>query len=178
MRKVIVSEFVSLDGVIEAPMWTFPYWNDEIAAFKLNELFSVDALLLGRLTYEGFAATWPSRTDEQGYAERMNSLPKYVVSTTLEKTDWNNSHIIKANVAEEIARLKQQPGQDILIFGSEQLMHSLMPHHLIDQYHLLIYPLVLGKGTRLFREETETTLKLADSKQFSSGVTALIYQQA
>src|SRR5688500_16289938 len=137
MRKVIVSEFVSLDGVIEEPMWTGPYWNDEIAKFKFSELFSVDALLLGRNTYEGFAQAWPDQTDEQGYADRMNGMPKYVVSTTLQNAEWNNSHVISANVAEEVAKLKQEPGQDILIFGSGKLAESLLEAGLVDQYNLL-----------------------------------------
>ena len=176
MRKVIVSEFLSLDGVIQEPMWTFPYWNDEIAKFKFDELFAIDALLLGRVTYEGFAAAWPGRTDEQGYADRMNGLPKHVVSTTLEKAEWNNSHLIKANVAEAVSKLKQQPGQDILIFGSGKLIETLIEHNLVDQYHLLVYPIVLGSGQRLFEDGTNTKLKLSDTKTFSSGVVALIYQ--
>jgi dihydrofolate reductase len=174
MRKVIVSEFMSLDGVIHEPMWTAPYWNDEIADFKFNELFSIDELLLGRVTYEGFAQAWPGRTDEQGYADRMNNMPKHVVSTTLDKAEWNNSRIIRANVAEAVTRLKQQPGQDILIFGSGRLAAWLIEHDLIDQYHLLVYPVVLGSGQRLFG--TRTNLKLVESKRFSSGVAALIYQ--
>ena len=104
MRKIVVAEFVTLDGVLEDPQnWSFPYWNDEIGKFKHDELFASDAQLLGRVTYEGFAAAWPSRTDEEGYADRLNSLPKYVVSTTLETAEWNNSHLVKENVAEEIS---------------------------------------------------------------------------
>ncbi len=178
MRKVVVSEFVSLDGVIHEPMWTFAYWTDEIAQFKYDELFSSDALLLGRMTYEGFAQAWPGRTDEQGYADRMNGLPKYVVSTTLDRAEWNNSHLIKANVAEEVSKLKQQPGQDILIFGSGKLLQTLMQYDLIDQYHLLIYPVVLGSGQRLFEDGSNAKLKLAETQTFSSGVVALVYQPA
>jgi dihydrofolate reductase len=177
MRKVIVSEFVSLDGVVEAPdKWSFPYWNDDIEKFKYDELFATDALLLGRVTYQGFAAAWPSITEEQGYADRMNSLPKSVVSTTLETVEWNNSRLIRANVAEQVSRLKQHPGQDILVFGSPTLVQSLIPHNLIDQYHLLVYPVVLGSGKRLFGDGSNTALKLADTKTFGSGVVALIYQ--
>jgi dihydrofolate reductase len=160
------------------PMWTTPYWNDEIAQFKYTELFGVDALLLGRVTYNGFAAAWPGRTDEQGYADRMNNLPKYVVSKTLQKADWNNSHIIKTNVADEVRQLKQQPGQDILIFDSGALTRSLMTADLVDQYNLLVYPLVLGKGGRLFEVGNDVKLKLVESQAFSSGVVALIYQPA
>jgi dihydrofolate reductase len=179
MRKVIVSEFTTLDGVIEAPnKWSFPYWNDEIAQFKHSELFAVDALLLGRVTYEGFASAWPGRTDEQGYADRMNSLPKYVVSTTLKTVDWNNSRLIKGNIAEEVARLKQESGQDVLVFGSGALAHTLLQSNLIDQYHLLVYPIVTGSGQRLFRDGGSAALKLVDTQTFSSGVVLLVYQSA
>jgi dihydrofolate reductase len=185
MRKIIVSEFVSLDGVMEGPGpvdefklagWTMPYWSEEIGKYKFDELFASDALLLGRVTYQGFAAAWPSRTDEQGFADRMNSLPKFVVSTTLKKVGWNNSRLIKENVAEEVSKLKQQPGHDILIAGSSALVHTLMPHDLIDEYRLLVYPVVLGSGKRLFRDGSNTTLKLVETKTFSSGVVLLCYQ--
>ncbi len=185
MRKVIASEFVSLDGVVEDPGgaekfkhggWTVPYWNDEIAKFKQDELFAIDALLLGRATYQAFAAAWPARTDEQGYADRMNNLPKYVVSTTLGKAEWNNSHLIKAKVAQEVAGLKEQPGQDVLIFGSGTLVQSLMHDNLVDEYRLLVYPVVLGSGKRLFKDGSSAALKLVDTKAFDSGVMALIYQ--
>jgi dihydrofolate reductase len=176
MRKVVVAEFLSLDGVMEEPAWTFPYWNDEIARFKYDELFTSDAHLLGRVTYQGFAAAWPSRKDEGGFADRMNSLPKYVVSTTLEKAEWNNSHLIKKDVVEEISRLKQQPGQNILVAGSATLVKTLIEHDLVDEYHLLIYPVVLGQGKRLFKDGVKTTLKMVETKSFSSGVVAHIYQ--
>jgi dihydrofolate reductase len=176
MRRIILSEFVSLDGVMEEPAWTAPYWSDEIARFKFDELFAVDALLLGRVTYQGFAAAWPGRTDEQGYSERMNNLPKYAVSTTLDHLDWNNSTLIKANIFEEISNLKQQSGQDVLIFGSGQLANWLIQKDLIDQYHLLVYPIILGRGKRLFQNGSTSPLKLVESKSFRSGVTALIYQ--
>src|SRR5205085_8006346 len=125
MRNVIATEYVTLDGVIEEPGWTTPYWNDEIAKFKFDELFASDALLLGRVTYQGFAEAWPSMTDEQGFADRMNSLPKYVASTTLEEAEWNAS-LIKGNVVEEVSKLKQQPGQNLLVYGSGELVHALM----------------------------------------------------
>lgn len=185
MRKVVVSEFVSLDGVMEDPGgaekfehggWTIPYWHDEIGQFKFDELFASDALLLGRVTYQGFAAAWPSMTDEAGFADRMNSLPKYVVSTTLDKVEWNNSRLIKGNVAAEVAKLKQQPGQDILVAGSGELIQTLMQHGLIDEYRLLVYPVVLGSGKRLFKDGSKANLKLVSTKQFSSGVAALSYQ--
>ena len=113
MGKIVVTEFMSLDGVIDEPQtWSFPYWNDEIAQYKTDELFASGAQLLGRVTYEGFAAAWPSRTG--AFADRMNELPKYVVSTTLAAASWNNSHLINGDVAHAVSQLKQQPGQDIL----------------------------------------------------------------
>jgi len=128
------------------------------------------------VTYQGFAAAWPSRTDEQGFSDRMNNLPKYVVSTTLQTVEWNNSHLIKQNIAEEISRLKQQAGQDILVAGSATLVNTLIKHDLVDEYHLLIYPIVVGGGKRLFQEGSKTPLKLIEAKSFSSGVVAHIYQ--
>ena len=174
MGKVILSMYLSLDGVMENPAWTRPYWNDEIAAFKFDELFASDALLLGRVTYQGFAEAWPSMTDEQGFADRMNSLPKYVASRTLNEATWN-AILIKDNIAEEVARLKQQPGQELLIFGSGDFVHTLMEHALIDEYRLLVYPVVLGSGKRLFTDGSNATLELVDTKVFSSGVVALTY---
>jgi len=185
MGKVIVSEFVSLDGVMEDPGgaekfehggWTMPYGNEEIGKFKFDELFAGGAFLLGRVTYQGFAAAWPSRTDEAGFADRMNSLPKYVVSTTLEELKWNNSRLIKGNIAEEVSKLKQEVGQDILIAGSGTLVQTLMQHDLIDEYRLLVYPVVLGSGKRLFRDGSNTTLRLVETKTFSSGVVLLRYE--
>src|SRR5829696_6776681 len=179
MSKIVVSEFVALDGVMEAPNeWQFPFWHDEMGQYKFEELFASDALLLGRVTYEGFAAAWPSMTDEAGFADRMNSLPKYVASTTLDDAEWNAS-LIKENVAEEVARLKQQPGQDILIYGSADLVHTLMQHDLIDEYRLMVFPVVLGSGKRLFQEGSGTkVLRLVDTKTTSTGVALLTYEPA
>ena len=177
MRKLVVSEFVTLDGVAEEPgKWSFPFWNEEIGKFKFDELFSSDALLLGRVTYQGFAKAWPSMIDEAGYGKRMNSFSKHVVSRTLEKLDWNNSHLIKENVVEEVSRLKQQRGQNILLYGSANLVHTLMQHNLIDEYHLMVYPIVLGIGKRLFDGASSATLKLLEAQTFSSGVVVLTYQ--
>ena len=187
MRKVVVSEFVTLDGVMEDPGgaeksahggWTWPYSNQENEKFKFDELFAGDALLLGRVTYQGFAAAWPSMTDEMGFAGRMNSLPKYVVSTTLKTVEWNNSILIKGDVAAEVSSLKQQPGQDILVFGSGTLVHTLLQHDLIDEYRLLVYPVVLGSGKRLFADGSGTALKLTETKAFTTGVVLLTYQPA
>jgi dihydrofolate reductase len=156
--------------------WTLPYWNEEIGKVKFDELFASDALLLGRVTYQGFAAAWPSVTDEAGFADRMNSLPKVVVSTTLEEVEWNNSRLIKGNVAEEVSKLKHEVGQDILIAGSGALVQTLMQHDLIDDYRLLVYPVVLGSGKRLFQDGSKTTLRLVETKTFRSGVVLLHYQ--
>ncbi|MHB8578001.1 MAG: dihydrofolate reductase family protein, partial [Dehalococcoidia bacterium] len=133
--------------------------------------------LLGRVTYQGFAAAWPTMTGTGDFGEKMNSIPKFVVSTTLEKVEWNNSRLIKGNVAEEVSRLKQQPGQDILLAGSGELVQSLMQHDLIDEYRFMVHPILLGSGKRLFRDGSDTTvLKLVETKTFSSGVVVLAYQ--
>lgn len=175
--KLVVTEYITLDGVMEAPNeWFFPYWSDEIAKFKLDELLATDVHLLGRVTYTGFAGAWPSQTDKAGFADRMNSLPKYVVSKTMEKAEWNNSTIIKDNIVEEVSKLKKQPGQDILVAGSATLVQILMAHDLVDEYRLLTYPVVLGKGKRLFKDGSIAALKLVESKSFSSGVVLLCYQ--
>jgi dihydrofolate reductase len=175
MRKVVVTEFVSLDGVMEEPRWTFKYWNDEIAKFKGEESSASDALLLGRVTYQGFAAAWPESKDEG--ADYFNSVRKYVVSKTLEEPlEWNNSTLIKDNIVELITNFKQQDGQDITVHGSATLVQTLMQHDLVDRYRLLVYPVVVGKGKRLFEEGTAATLKLLESQSFSSGVVALVYE--
>lgn len=176
MRKLIVTEFMSLDGVIENPMWTLKYWNDEIAAFKGEETSSNQPILLGRVTYEGFAASWPNRTDEDPGAPYFNGTRKYVVSTTLDKAEWNNSTLIKSDVVEEIRKLKQQAGPDIVVHGSANLVQTLVRHDLVDVFRLLVYPVVLGKGQRLFEEGTQAALKLVETRSFSSGVAALIYE--
>lgn len=186
MRKLVATEYLTLDGVMEAPGnetslgerggWSFLFSGDEHRQFKFDELSASDALLLGRVTYEIFAASWPSVRGE--FAERMNSLPKYVVSTTLQKAEWNNSHLIRdpANVVEEVTKLKQQPGKDILLCGSADLVHMLRQHNLIDEYRIMVYPIVLGAGKRLFKDGNNTTLKLVKSQTFQSGVVVLTYQ--
>ena len=179
MRKVVVSEFVTLDGIMEDPRWTFQFPpSEDYLKVKLDELFTSDALLLGRVTYDGFAAAWPSmQKDPAGYADRMNSLPKYVVSTTLKEPKWNNSTTIKQNMKEEISRLKQEQGQgNILIFGSRDLVDSLVRYNLVDEFGLWVYPLVHGKGKRLFKDGTSMNLKLLEAKQFASGVALLRYE--
>ncbi len=175
MREIVVTEFVSLDGVMEEPRWTFKYWNDEIAKFKDEESSASDALLLGRMTYQGFAVAWPESKDEG--ADYFNSVRKYVVSKTLEEPlEWNNSTLIKDDIVEEITKLKRQDGKDITVHGSATLVQTLMQHDLVDRYRLLVYPVVVGEGKRLFKEGIPATLKLLRSQSFSSGVVALVYE--
>ena len=177
MRKVIATEYLTLDGVMENPMWSAPYWGEDIAQFKLDELLASDALLMGRVTYEDFARAWPGRTDEQGFAQRMNSLPKHVVTATLTQFDWDNSHPIRQNMAEEITRLREQEGQAVLLSGSAQLVRSLMANDLIDEYRFLVFPVVLGGGKRLFDSgAAPTNLKLMEARSFASGATLLRYE--
>jgi dihydrofolate reductase len=188
MRKVIASEFVSVDGVMEDPSWTFQFASEEQERFKFDELAASDALLLGRTTYEGFAAAWPNmmeqyegpRRAELGeYADLMNGYPKHVVTTTLEEARWNNSTIIRENVAEEVLKLKRQPGKDVLIFGSADLVNALMRHDLIDEFRLMVFPMVVGKGKRLFGGGIdEMVLELVDTEMFGSGVVVLTYRPA
>lgn len=187
MGKVVVSEYVTLDGVMQDPGggegfehggWSFQFWSEESAKFKFDELFASDALLLGRVTYQGFAAAWPTMAGTGEYGDRMNSLPKYVVSTTLQEVTWNAS-LINGNIAEEVSRLKQQPGQDMLVFGSGELVQTLMQHDLIDEYRLMVHPVVLGSGKRLFRDgSAPQVFRLVETKAFSSGIVVLSYQPA
>ncbi len=175
MRNVVVTEFLSLDGVMEEPAWTFKYWNDEIAKFKGDESAAGDALLLGRVTYQGFAAAWPESKDAG--AAYFNSVRKYVVSRTLdEPLAWHNSTLINGDIVAAVTDLKQQAGKDIVVHGSATLVQTLMEHDLVDRYRLLVYPLVLGNGKRLFSEGIPATLKLLESRAFSSGVVAVVYE--
>ena len=192
VRKVIVSEFVALDGVIENPSWTFRFTGEEQQKYKFDELSASDALLLGRVTYEEFAAAWPRMTEQAGelsasdalllgrYADMMNGYPKYVASTTLEELlEWNNSALIEGDVTEEVSKLKRQPGKDILIFGSGNLVNTLMRHDLIDEYRLMIFPIIVGSGQRFFADGIdEMVLELDDTETFGSGVVVLTYRPA
>jgi dihydrofolate reductase len=185
MRKVVASELMSLDGVMESPEeWHFPYFNDEMGEAIGAAMAAADAMLLGRVTYQEFAAFWPSQNSEssedQEFADYMNNTPKFVVSTTLEEPlEWNNSTLIKGDVAEEVTRLKQQPGGDISITGSGTLVRSLMAEDLLDELRLMVHPLVVGRGKRLFEEGgDQKALKLVDSKTFGTGVLYLTYQPA
>jgi len=176
MSKIIVTEFLSLDGVMEEPAWSLIYWNDAIAKFKKDELFASNAHLLGRVTYQGFAAAWPDHKDEEGFADRMNSLPKYVISSTLEKGEWPGTTVIRKDVPNEIAALKELPGQDLLVAGSSILVQTLIQHNLVDEYHLLVYPVLLGKGKRLFTDGIgKHDLRLIEMKSMGSGVVLLVY---
>ena len=180
MRKIVVSEFVSLDGVMGDPRWTFQFPSEDRDKFKFEELAASDALLLGRVTYEGFAAAWPNMLEQTGeYGAWMNGYPKYVVSTTLEEAGWNNSTIINENVVEEVSNLKKQPGKDILVFGSGELVNTLMEHDLVDEYRLMVFPVVVGGGKRLFENASdEKALKLIETETFASGAVVLSYGPA
>jgi dihydrofolate reductase len=176
MRKLIVANPVTLDGVMEAPeRWQHPFHSEAVERAIVDQISGMGALLLGRVTYEIFAATWPSQTGAM--FERLNALPKYVVSTTLDEPTWENSTVIRENVPAEVASLKQQPGKDILTLGSADLVHTLRQHDLVDEYRLLVYPVVFGSGKRLFENGiAPTTLRLIDAKPFDVGAVLLTYE--
>jgi dihydrofolate reductase len=186
MRALKVIEYVTLDGVIEDPGpsgdfkhrgWTVPYWNEEMAASQTKELFTSDALLLGRVTYEEFAAAWPLRSGD-AFTDKMNSMKKFVVShDPAKRLEWNATRL-EGDAVEAVKRLKQERGDDILIYGSSALVRSLMPHGLIDWYRLVVYPLVLGEGKRLFDGDTKTIeLDLLSATTTQKGVTLLTYRR-
>ena len=177
MRKVIVSTMMTVNGVAENPqLWSFDYWNDEIAKYAYEQLFATDTLIMGRLTYEGFAAAWSSRAGADEFADRMNSLPKYVASRTLEGSlEWN-ANLIEGDVAAAIAELKQQPGQDILQYGCGELTDTLLQQGLVDELRFLVYPVVVNEGGRLFEKIEKAGLKLLSTQTFNTGVIALHYQ--
>jgi dihydrofolate reductase len=173
MGNVVVSEFVTVDGVMEDPGgaegferggWAFQFdRGPEGDKFKLDEVMASDALLLGRVTFEGFAAAWPSRSGE--FADKFNTMPKYVVSKTLGEPEWSNSTVIRGDVAAAVAKLRREPGGDILVNGSAQLVRELAEHDLVDEYRLMVFPVVLGRGKRLFLETSNATpVRLVDSK--------------
>jgi len=174
VRKIVASMLMAMDGVVENPQWTSQFRSEESQKYKFDELFASDALLLGRITYQGLAAAWPGATG--AYGERINRMPKYVPTTTLQEAEWNAT-LIKDNVGEEVTRLKQESGQDILIFGSVELIHSLMQEDLIDEYRLMVFPIVVGNGKRLFHGESQQkAFKLVQSQTFGSGVVVLTYE--
>ena len=185
MRKIIVSEFITLDGVIESPGgdetphphggWQFKYSSAEGGKYKVDELASVDALLLGKNTYEVFAKYWPSQTDD-GFGKPINRLPKYVVSSSLQKAEWNNSHILR-DVAKDVAALKKTDGGDILVYGSATLVKALLHYDLIDELRLMVFPVSIGGGLRIFDDNRELKkFALKHSRVFDNGALILEYQ--
>jgi dihydrofolate reductase len=170
MRRIVVSEFITLDGIVENPEWSMSYWNDNIAQFKAEEMQQADALLLGRVTYDGFAAAWPNMIDEPGGKE-MNGIRKWVVTSTLDKAEWNNSRIVRD--LDEVSKLDGT----LLVYGSSALIQGLIERDLVDAYRLLVYPVVLGEGKRLFGEAAKTKLDLVEARDVGSGVTALHYHR-
>jgi dihydrofolate reductase len=185
--RIVVTEFVSLDGVMEAPGggedfkhggWTFEIERGEEGdKFKLDETMASEALLLGRVTYEGFAAAWPSREGE--FADKFNTMPKYVVSSTLGEPDWNNSRVLKGDVPTEVEKLRAEHDGDIVVHGSAQLVQALLEHDLVDELRLMVFPVVLGSGKRLFGDTSDKKpLRLANSKTVGDGVAILTYQPA
>ena len=186
MATIAVTEFISLDGVVEDPGgaedfkysgWTFEIdRGDDGNAFKLEETMASDALLLGRVTYEGFAEAWPSREGE--FAEKFNTMPKYVVSSTLKQADWNNSTVLDGDVVEEVSKLRADTEGEIVVHGSVQLAQALLEHDLVDELRLMLFPVVLGQGKRLFGETSDKkTLQLTESRTVGDGVLILIYRR-
>ena len=191
MRKLIVSEFISLDGVIQAPGgadedtdggfphggWTWPYWHDDIGAGFMQAMAEADTFLLGRKTWQTHGAAFDPMPEGDPFGDIMKRMKKYVVSTTLQSADlWRNSTIIRDNVVEEVRKIKAAPGKNIYVDGSSVLVHTLAQHNLVDEYSLLVYPLVLGSGKRLFPDGLRVNLKLIDTKRFPTGVTLMRYQ--
>ncbi len=185
MGRIVVTEYVSLDGVVEAPGggeefehagWTFEIdRGEEGDRFKLEETLNSEALLLGRVTYEGFAAAWPSMEGE--FADKFNAMPKYVVSSTLENPEWNNSTVLDGDVVEEVARLRGETDGDIVVHGSPQLVQTLLEHDLVDELREMVFPVVLGTGKRLFGHTSDKKrLKLTDSRTVGDGIVILVYE--
>jgi dihydrofolate reductase len=185
MGKIVATEYVSLDGVVEAPGggedfehagWSFEVdRGEEFEKFKLDETLNAEALLLGRVTYDGFAAVWPSMEGE--LADKFNAMPKYIVASTLEDPEWNNSTVLEGDVVEEVSRLRQAPGGDIVVHGSPQLVQTLLEHDLIDELRLMVFPVVLGKGKRLVGETSDKKrLRLTDSRTVGDGIAILVYE--
>lgn len=175
MRKVIVTEFLSLDGVFEDPAPPPGYPSPEIGKYKYNELFESDALLLGRVTYEGFARYWPTMMGTSDFAERMNSLPKFVATTTLKSLEWNAT-ALEGDVIAAVVALKRRDGQNILVYGSGTFAQQLLRHGLVDEIRLMLYPIVLGSGKRFFTGQDKLPLKLVTSRSLGAGVMLLTYR--
>ena len=177
MRKVVAGLFISLDGVTESPdQWQFDHFDEDMMATMGAHIAEVDTVLLGRVTYQEWAPYWPTSTDEP-FASHINNTPKYVISTTLDQVEWKNATLIKGNLAEEITKLKQQPGKNIGVAGSPTLVQSLLQSDLLDELTLMVHPVVAGSGKRLFKDESDLKrLKLVDSKTTRTGVVILTYQ--
>ncbi len=180
MRKIVAGLFISLDGVVEAPeTWHFPYFNDEMGAIVGAAIAEGDTMLLGRQTYEEFASYWPQQGADNEMAAQMNDIPKIVVSTTLDEATWQNTTLLKENVAEELTHLKGLPGQNINITGSGTLVRALLRDGVLDELQLLVHPIVVGKGKRLFDDMHEQVpLALKDSRTLGTGVVVLTYTAA
>ena len=186
MGRIVVTEFVSLDGVMEAPGgepgyahsgWTTDVAGDDHFAYKLEELLESEVLLLGRVTYESFAGAWPSREDEAGFADKMNRMPKYVFSRTLDELDWENSTLLKGELTDEVRRLQDEVDGNILVAGSRSVVHSLLLNDLVDELRLMIFPVVLGSGGRVYPDsDRKIPLELADSRAYDSGVVVQVYR--
>ena len=176
--RLVATEYVSLDGVFEEPgQWSFPFFNEQAAEFKWRELRASAALLLGRRTYEGFAAAWPTMEGTGEFGERMNTMPKYVVSATLDRASWSGSVLVKGDLATGIGKLKDKPGKDLLLSGSAQLLSWLNAAHLVDLYRFMVHPIVLGEGARLFaRGFDRTVLELTHHEVLESGIVILEYE--
>ncbi|WP_423835066.1 dihydrofolate reductase family protein [Streptomyces manipurensis] len=178
MSKVVVVMYVSMDGVVEGPSWTSSFWNAEHAKYQHGQLIASRALLLGRVTYEEFVASWPMRDESDAFTARMNRIPKYVATTTLDKAEWNTV-ILEGDVVEQVALLKSEPGEDLLVYGSVTLVDHLVANGLVDELKLFVHPVVVGTGRRLFCDgAVGTTWTLAGTAAFSSGAVVLDYRPA
>jgi class 3 adenylate cyclase len=187
VRRLIVTEFMTLDGIMEAPgleehrtgrnAWALRHTDDEVERHNYDQFLSADVILLGRTTYQIWAAFWPAAGGDAEFAKRVNEIRKYVVSNTLKKAEWNNSVVLKGDIGTSVANLKQEPGGDIVCYGSSDLLAGLMEHDLVDELRLMVFPVILGSGKRLFRDDIDTRhMRLVQSRAFGSGVVLLVYQ--
>lgn len=177
MGKLVAVSYVTLDGVFEEPAWSGPYFNDELGAWQERNLHEADALLLGRRTYEGFKAAWPQMEAATGeFGKRMNSMPKYVATTSLTEPEWNAT-FLQGEVADAVAKLKTEPGT-LLLNGSADLLNHLTRHNLVDEYRIMVYPVVVGEGRKLWHDGTKIALKLADTWTTTTGVEVITYVPA
>lgn len=184
MGKVVVTEFITADGVIESPGgeptfkhagWSMPYWSDALAKYKTEEMASTDALLLGRKTYDGFAAAWPKMGGDGGFGDRMNNMPKYVGSSTLKNPAWTNSHVLGRDLEEEVTALTSHSKGNIVVHGSGKFANALLRKGLVDELSFLVYPVALGEGQRFFEQGTNVTLDLIETRAMDKGVSLIRY---